>query len=137
MSELLATYRLQLGPHMRFADVAALVPYLIARRRHLYLSPSLKARSGSTHGYDVVDPTRVSESLGGEEGLRELAGAGLGIILDIVPNHMATGDENRWWADEQERLRVFDVDPDTGTTAASSTSTTSPACASRTPRSSS
>ncbi|MGH2944488.1 MAG: malto-oligosyltrehalose synthase, partial [Solirubrobacteraceae bacterium] len=66
------------------------------------------------HGYDVVDPTRVSESLGGEEGLRELAAAGLGIILDIVPNHMGTGDENRWWADPEERVRVFDVDPDTG-----------------------
>jgi len=115
MAELRATYRLQLGPQMRFADVRELVPYLRALGvSHLYLSPSLQARSGSTHGYDVVDPTRVSESLGGEEGLRSLAEAGLGIILDIVPNHMGTGDENRWWADEQERLRVFDVDPDTG-----------------------
>ena len=100
---------------MRFADVQALVPYLQSLGvSHLYLSPSLQARSGSTHGYDVVDPTRVSDSLGGEDGLRELAQAGLGIILDIVPNHMGTGDENRWWADEQERLRVFDVDPETG-----------------------
>jgi len=115
VSELRATYRLQLGPQMRFADVQALVPYLQSLGiSHLYLSPSLQARSGSTHGYDVVDPTRVSESLGGEDGLRELAGAGLGIILDIVPNHMGTGDENRWWADEQERLRVFDVDPESG-----------------------
>jgi len=115
VSELRATYRLQLGPQMRFADVRELVPYLRALGvSHLYLSPSLQARSGSTHGYDVVDPTRVSESLGGEEGLRSLAEAGLGIILDIVPNHMGTGDENRWWADAQERLRVFDVDPDTG-----------------------
>ena len=114
MAELRATYRLQLGPQMRFDDVRELVPYLRALGvSHLYLSPSLQARSGSTHGYDVVDPTRVSESLGGEEGLRSLAEAGLGIILDIVPNHMGTGDENRWWADEQERLRVFDVDPDT------------------------
>ncbi|MEA2195621.1 MAG: (1-_4)-alpha-D-glucan 1-alpha-D-glucosylmutase [Solirubrobacteraceae bacterium] len=115
MSELRATYRLQLGPQMRFDDVRALVPYLRTLGvSHLYLSPSLQARSGSTHGYDVVDPTRVSESLGGEEGLRALADAGLGIILDIVPNHMGTGDENRWWADEKERLRVFDVDPQTG-----------------------
>jgi (1->4)-alpha-D-glucan 1-alpha-D-glucosylmutase len=114
-SQLRATYRLQLGPQMRFADVRALVPYLTSLGvSHLYLSPSLQARSGSTHGYDVVDPTRVSESLGGEAGLRELAEAGLGIILDIVPNHMGTGDENRWWADPEERLRVFDVDPDTG-----------------------
>ncbi len=115
MSALRATYRLQLGPQMRFADVRALVPYLRSLGiSHLYLSPSLQARSGSTHGYDVVDPTRVSDYLGGEEGLRELAQAGLGIILDIVPNHMGTGDENRWWADEQERPRVFDVDPETG-----------------------
>jgi (1->4)-alpha-D-glucan 1-alpha-D-glucosylmutase len=110
-----ATYRLQLGPGLRFDDVRALVPYLRDLGiSHLYLSPSLQARSGSTHGYDVVDPTRVSESLGGEDGLRALAGEGLGIILDIVPNHMGTGDENRWWADETQRARVFDVDPDTG-----------------------
>ncbi|MBA3746140.1 MAG: malto-oligosyltrehalose synthase, partial [Solirubrobacterales bacterium] len=115
MAELRATYRLQLGPGLRFDDVRELVPYLRDLGiSHLYLSPSLTARSGSTHGYDVVDPTRVSDALGGEQGLRELAGAGLGIILDIVPNHMGTGDENRWWADEQERVRVFDVDPETG-----------------------
>jgi (1->4)-alpha-D-glucan 1-alpha-D-glucosylmutase len=110
-----ATYRLQLGPQMRFDDVRGLVPYLRDLGiSHVYLSPSLQARSGSTHGYDVVDPTRVSQSLGGEDGLRALAGAGLGIILDIVPNHMGTGDENRWWADPDERVRVFDVDPETG-----------------------
>ncbi|MEA2148728.1 MAG: (1-_4)-alpha-D-glucan 1-alpha-D-glucosylmutase, partial [Solirubrobacteraceae bacterium] len=115
MPEFRATYRLQLGPAMRFDDVRALVPYLRdIGVSHLYLSPSLQARSGSTHGYDVVDPTHVSDALGGEEGLRALAGAGLGIILDIVPNHMGTGDENRWWADPEERLRVFDVDPETG-----------------------
>jgi (1->4)-alpha-D-glucan 1-alpha-D-glucosylmutase len=115
VSDLRATYRLQLGPGLRFDDVRALVPYLTALGvSHLYLSPSLTARSGSTHGYDVVDPTRVSEALGGEEGLRALRAAGLAIILDIVPNHMGTGDENRWWADERERVRVFDVDPETG-----------------------
>jgi (1->4)-alpha-D-glucan 1-alpha-D-glucosylmutase len=115
VTALRATYRLQLGPRMRFDDVRALVPYLRDLGiSHLYLSPTLQARSGSTHGYDVVDPTRVSESLGGEDGLRALAEAGLGLILDIVPNHMGTGDENRWWADEEERVRVFDVDPRTG-----------------------
>ena len=115
MVALRATYRLQLGPGLRFDDVRALVPYLRSLGvSHLYLSPSLQARSGSTHGYDVVDPTSVSESLGGEEGLRALAAEGLGIILDIVPNHMGTGDESRWWADESERVRVFDVDPATG-----------------------
>jgi (1->4)-alpha-D-glucan 1-alpha-D-glucosylmutase len=115
VARLRATYRLQLGPQMRFDDVRALVPYLRDLGiSHVYLSPSLQARAGSTHGYDVVDPTRVSEALGGEEGLRALAGAGLGIILDIVPNHMGTGDENRWWADGAERARIFDVDPETG-----------------------
>lgn len=115
MTALRATYRLQLGPGLRFDDVRALVPYLRDLGiSHLYLSPSLRARSGSTHGYDVVDPTRVSSALGGEEGLRELAAAGLGIVLDIVPNHMGTGDENRWWSDPDERVRVFDVDPSTG-----------------------
>jgi (1->4)-alpha-D-glucan 1-alpha-D-glucosylmutase len=115
VTALRATYRLQLGPDMRFEDVRALVPYLRSLGvSHLYLSPTLQARSGSTHGYDVVDPTRVSQSLGGEQGLRALAGEGLGLILDIVPNHMGSGDENRWWADEAERVRVFDVDPQTG-----------------------
>ncbi|MDX6683281.1 MAG: (1-_4)-alpha-D-glucan 1-alpha-D-glucosylmutase [Solirubrobacteraceae bacterium] len=115
MAELRATYRLQLGPGLRFDDVRELVPYLRDLGiSHLYLSPSLTARSGSTHGYDVVDPTTVSEALGGEAALRGLADEGLGIILDVVPNHMGTGDENRWWADEAERVRVFDVDPVTG-----------------------
>ncbi len=115
MPDFRATYRLQLGPGLGFDDVRALVPYLRDLGiSHLYLSPSLTARAGSTHGYDVVDPTRVSESLGGEEGLRALAAEGLGIVLDIVPNHMGTGDENRWWSDPTERVRVFDVDPETG-----------------------
>jgi (1->4)-alpha-D-glucan 1-alpha-D-glucosylmutase len=111
----IATYRLQLTPEQDFAAVRALVPYLRELGiSHLYLSPSLQARSGSTHGYDVVDPTRVSETLGGEEGLRALAAEGLGIVLDIVPNHMGVSDENRWWADERERARVFDYDPGDG-----------------------
>jgi (1->4)-alpha-D-glucan 1-alpha-D-glucosylmutase len=67
VSELRATYRLQLGPHLTFEDARALVPYVRDLGiSHLYLSPTLQARSGSTHGYDVVDPTRVSEELGGE-----------------------------------------------------------------------
>ena len=74
----------------------------------------MEAQSGSTHGYDVVDPTRISEQLGGEEAFRELAGAGLGVVLDVVPNHMAASAENRWWADERLRARVFDFDPETG-----------------------
>jgi (1->4)-alpha-D-glucan 1-alpha-D-glucosylmutase len=112
---LIATYRLQLSPEQDFAAVRALVPYLRDLGiSHLYLSPSLQARTGSTHGYDVVDPTRVSDALGGEEGLRALAGEGLRIVLDIVPNHMGVSDENRWWADERERARIFDYDPEDG-----------------------
>ena len=74
MTDLRCTYRLQLGPDLGFRGARALVPYLRELGvSHLYLSPSLQAREGSTHGYDVVDPTRVSEELGGEEGLRALA----------------------------------------------------------------
>jgi (1->4)-alpha-D-glucan 1-alpha-D-glucosylmutase len=110
-----ATYRLQLSPELDFDAVRELVPYL--RRlgiSHLYLSPSLQARSGSTHGYDVVDPTRVSEALGGEQALRALRAEGLGIVLDVVPNHMAASDENPWWADPEQRARFFDYDPADG-----------------------
>jgi (1->4)-alpha-D-glucan 1-alpha-D-glucosylmutase len=110
-----ATYRLQLSPELDFRAVRELVPYLRDLGiSHLYLSPSLQARSGSTHGYDVVDPTRLSDTLGGEEAFRELATAGLGIILDIVPNHMGTSEENRWWADEALRPTFFDYDPEDG-----------------------
>src|SRR4051794_18179984 len=109
------TYRLQLGTDLDFARAAELVPYIAdLGASHLYLSPSFQARQGSTHGYDVIDPGRVSDALGGEEGLRELArGArehGMGIILDIVPNHMATDDANRFWADPSLREKFFDVD---------------------------
>ncbi len=113
--EVRATYRLQLGPGLDFARVRGLAPYLRELGvSHLYLSPALQARPGSTHGYDVIDPTRVSDALGGESGLRELAQADLGIILDIVPNHMARSDENRWWSDPALRVRFFDLDPETG-----------------------
>ena len=68
-----ATYRLQLGPDLAFAQRPGLVPYLRELGvSHLYLSPVLQARRGSTHGYDVIDPTRVSDDLGGEDGLRAL-----------------------------------------------------------------
>lgn len=110
-----ATYRLQLGGGFGFAQARELVPYLRELGiSHLYLSPSLQARAGSSHGYDVVDPTKISEQLGGESELRELAAAGLGVILDVVPNHMGTGDENRWWSDLRLRERFFDLYPDGG-----------------------
>ncbi|MFG2353385.1 malto-oligosyltrehalose synthase [Streptomyces sp. NPDC048521] len=89
-----ATYRLQLQPAFPFAAAAAAVPYLASLGvSHLHLSPVLEAVPGSAHGYDVVDHARVREELGGEEGLRALARTarehGLGLVLDIVPNHMA------------------------------------------------
>ncbi|MFE1884074.1 malto-oligosyltrehalose synthase [Streptomyces diastatochromogenes] len=89
-----ATYRLQLQPAFPFAAAAAAVPYLASLGvSHLHLSPVLEAVPGSTHGYDVVDHARVREELGGEEGLRALAHTarehGLGLVVDIVPNHMA------------------------------------------------
>jgi (1->4)-alpha-D-glucan 1-alpha-D-glucosylmutase len=114
-----ATYRLQLTPEFDFSAARAQIPYLRDLGiSHLYLSPSLQARAGSTHGYDVVDPTRISSELGGEAAFRDLAdaahGAGLGIVLDLVPNHMATDDANRFWTDPQLRAQFFDVDAATG-----------------------
>ncbi|TVZ80048.1 malto-oligosyltrehalose synthase [Streptomyces sp. BK340] len=89
-----ATYRLQLQPAFPFAAAAAAVPYLASLGvSHVHLSPVLEAVPGSTHGYDVVDHARVREELGGEEGLRALSDTarehGLGLVVDIVPNHMA------------------------------------------------
>ncbi|MDA8068099.1 MAG: alpha-amylase family glycosyl hydrolase, partial [Actinomycetota bacterium] len=119
MRELRATYRLQLTPDFGFDAAARLIPYLSELGvSHLYLSPSLEARAGSTHGYDVVDPTRISEDRGGEAALRRLAqelhAAGMGIVLDLVPNHMAVDDANRFWADPALRQRFFDIDPVSG-----------------------
>ena len=110
-----ATYRLQLTPDFGFAQARELVPYLRELGiSHLYLSPSLQARAGSQHGYDVVDPRHVSDTLGGEDELRALAGEGLGILLDIVPNHMAAVDESPFWRDPDLRQMFFDVDLRTG-----------------------
>lgn len=99
-----STYRLQLRPGFGFADARAVVGYL----RELgvgavYASPVLEATPGSTHGYDVTDPTRLREELGGEEGFRALTAAaretGLGVVVDIVPNHMSVEvpAANPWW----------------------------------------
>ena len=119
MSELRATYRLQLTPEFGFAAARSLVPYLRDLGiSHLYLSPSLQARPDSTHGYDVIDPSHMSEALGGEAGFQELAAdaraGGMGIVLDVVPNHMAADEGNRFWADPALREQFFDVDPETG-----------------------
>ncbi|MGI8421081.1 MAG: alpha-amylase family glycosyl hydrolase [Gaiellaceae bacterium] len=110
-----ATYRLQLTPAFGFKQALELVPYLRDLGvSHLYLSPSLQATSGSQHGYDVVDPRRISEELGGEEAFRELCSAGLKVVLDIVPNHMAISNEPPFWTDLDLRLKFFDVDLRTG-----------------------
>jgi (1->4)-alpha-D-glucan 1-alpha-D-glucosylmutase len=99
-----ATLRLQFHRGFTFADAEALVPYFARLGvSHLYASPIATARPGSQHGYDAIDATRVNPELGGEEGLRSLSSAlgaaGLGLILDIVPNHMAADPANAWWAD--------------------------------------
>jgi (1->4)-alpha-D-glucan 1-alpha-D-glucosylmutase len=115
-SEIQATYRLQLLPHLDFDGARELVPYLRELGiSHLYLAPSLQARAGSTHGYDVVDPTRLSAQLGGEDAFRRLCDAGLGVILDVVPNHMAASEEeNPFWRDPLIRAKFFDLDWRTG-----------------------
>jgi len=103
-----ATYRVQFHQGFTFDDAAAIADYLVELGiSHLYASPYLQAAPGSTHGYDVVDPGRINEELGGSEGHQRLAAAlgngRLGQILDIVPNHMAiTGTSNRWWWDVLE-----------------------------------
>lgn len=99
-----ATARLQLHQGFTLDDAREQVPYYASLgTSHFYLSPISRARPGSMHGYDVVDHTIVSPELGGEAALRALAAAlrsqGMGIILDIVPNHMATHPDNAWWWD--------------------------------------
>ena len=90
----LSTYRLQLGPDLKFADAARLGSYLADLGvTHAYLSPILGATKGSTHGYDVVDHSKIDAQLGGAKGFAALrkafAAAGVGIIVDVVPNHMS------------------------------------------------
>lgn len=97
-----ATARLQLHKDFNFDQAADVAPYYAALGiSHLYVSPILSARSGSMHGYDMVDPTHINPELGGEQGLRRLVArlraADMGLILDIVPNHMGVGPENPWW----------------------------------------
>ncbi|WP_019143009.1 malto-oligosyltrehalose synthase [Noviherbaspirillum massiliense] len=116
-----ATARLQLHRGFTFDDAVEVVPYYASLGiSHIYASPILTARSGSTHGYDIVDPTRINQELGGEEGLRRLVArlrdAGMGLILDIVPNHMGVGPENPWWqhvlewGQKSPYARWFDID---------------------------
>jgi (1->4)-alpha-D-glucan 1-alpha-D-glucosylmutase len=116
-----ATYRIQFRNGMTFDHAAALVPYLKRLGiSHLYASPIFTATSGSTHGYDVTDANEIDPVIGGREGFDRMVEAlkaeGLGLILDIVPNHMAASLENRWWRDVVEHgeksryARHFDID---------------------------
>jgi (1->4)-alpha-D-glucan 1-alpha-D-glucosylmutase len=119
-----ATYRVQLHAGFTFDDAARIAGYLAALGvSHLYCSPYLQAAKGSTHGYDVVDHGHLNAELGGEAGHRELREqldrAGLGQVLDIVPNHMAlAGRDNAWWWDVLENgpssvyASYFDIDWD-------------------------
>ncbi|MGW4214209.1 malto-oligosyltrehalose synthase [Lentzea sp. NPDC004789] len=118
-----STYRVQFTPGFTFADAAGIADYL-ARLGigALYASPMLDAREGSTHGYDVVDPTRARPELGGDEGRRALQQSlrrhDLGLVVDIVPNHMVV--PNPWWDDvlrngrESRYARYFDIDWSSG-----------------------
>jgi len=120
----LATYRLQLTKNFGFDDAAAVVPYLKQLGiSHLYASPFLKARPGSTHGYDIVDHDKLNPELGGEDAFLRLSDTlkahDLGLILDFVPNHMGVGHaDNLWWLDVLEwgqkspHARAFDIDWD-------------------------
>jgi (1->4)-alpha-D-glucan 1-alpha-D-glucosylmutase len=99
-----ATYRLQLHAGFPFAKAAQILPYLARLGiSHVYLSPCLQAGPGSQHGYDVTDPTRISDDLGGPAAWRNFSEVardlGLGLLLDIVPNHMAANAHNPWWDD--------------------------------------
>ncbi len=118
----LATYRLQLTADFDFDAAAAVVPYLKALGiSHVYASPFTKARKGSSHGYDVVDHTKLNPELGGDAGFERLSTAlkthGLGLILDFVPNHVGVHyADNPWWLDMLEwgpaspHAAAFDVD---------------------------
>ncbi|TAK46440.1 MAG: malto-oligosyltrehalose synthase [Betaproteobacteria bacterium] len=116
-----ATYRVQLHREFTLDDAAATVPYLARLGvSHLYCSPLLSARPGSRHGYDIVDHGEINPELGGREALERLAAAlrahGMGLILDIVPNHMGIGSDNRWWMHVLEHgpaspyANFFDID---------------------------
>jgi (1->4)-alpha-D-glucan 1-alpha-D-glucosylmutase len=121
MNPPLATMRLQFNSDFTFANARSHISYLASLGiSHVYASPIMTARRGSMHGYDIVDPTQISPVLGGEDEfislVEELRRYELGIIVDIVPNHMATGNENAWWMDvlakgrKSRYAKYFDID---------------------------
>src|SRR2546430_17515584 len=116
-----ATYRLQLNKDVRLADAVKILDYLKKLGiSDVYVSPILASRKGSGHGYDVSDPTRLNPELGTEEEFEifqnELQKRGMGLLFDIVPNHMAANMENAWWTDvlengtESAYAAYFDID---------------------------
>ena len=116
-----ATYRLQFNPGFTFADAQAIVGYLADLGvSDIYASPLFTARAGSSHGYDVCDYRTISRALGGEAGLSALSDAlkarGMGLVLDMVPNHMGISSDNPWWMDVLENgqssayASFFDID---------------------------
>jgi (1->4)-alpha-D-glucan 1-alpha-D-glucosylmutase len=108
VSEIRATYRLQFHQGFTFRDAAALVPYLARLGvSHIYASPLTEARPGSTHGYDIVNHTRFNPEIGSAADFAALSAAlaahDMGLLLDIVPNHMGVGGrDNAWWLDVLE-----------------------------------
>src|SRR5258708_15764123 len=117
----LSTYRLQFNKDFRFADATRLLDYFSQLGiTDVYASPILVSRKGSGHGYDVTDPTRIDPEIGSEEDFEtlqsELVKRGMGLLLDVVPNHMAASSENRWWMDVLENgpnsafASYFDID---------------------------
>src|ERR1044071_3469188 len=117
-----ATYRVQFNAGFTFRDARAIAPYLAELGiSDIYASPILKARKGSTHGYDVVDASALNPELGNEDDFtalhEELRRLGMGLLLDIVPNHMAASAENAWWMSvlengPQSRFRHYFFKPD-------------------------
>src|SRR3984957_18508306 len=118
---LLATYRLQFNKDFTFQDATRIADYLADLGiTHVYASPIFSSRRGSTHGYDVTDPTRLNPELGTEADFaafqHKLGARGLGLILDIVPNHMSASSDNSWWMDVLENgpdsayASYFDID---------------------------
>lgn len=116
-----ATYRLQFRCGFTFEDAARIAPLLASSGiSHVYASPIFRAVSGSTHGYDVADHNEIEPAIGGYDGFVAFSDAlkanGLGLILDIVPNHMAASSENPWWRDVLRHgeaspfARHFDID---------------------------
>ena len=116
-----STYRLQFNRHFTFQDAKKIVPYLKALGvSHIYASPLLQSKTGSLHGYDIINHSSFNPEIGSENDFDELVNIikknKMGIILDIVPNHMAADKENKWWMDvlengqASEYANFFDID---------------------------